>query len=128
MPEILPDLSEVQSNLIEVGSYEATIKTVTPGVAKSSGKPKIDVEFGVMVNGHEVPRTASIPISGSGAFRFAQLLRATNFGPVADKLAKGERAPFQTDDLEGQQLVVVIKHGMWNDEPRDEIEKFVRKS
>lgn len=127
MPEILPDLSEVQSNVIEKGSYEATIKTVTPGTSKT-GNAKVDVEFEIMVGGNAVPRTASVPTGGKGAFRFAQLLRATNFGPVADKLSKGERTPFNTDDLEGQRLTVVIDHEMWNDEPRDKIEKFVKAS
>lgn len=126
MPELFPDLGDVQSNVIDKGAYEAEIKTVTPGIAKSSGAPKIDVEFAVMVNGNEVPRTASIPITGKGAFRFAQLLRATGFGEYADKLAKGEKEPFDSEDLEGQHLTVVIDHETWNDEPRDKIEKFVK--
>ena len=126
MPELFPDLSDVVSNVIDKGAYEAEIKTVTPGTAKSSGNPKIDVEFAINVNGTEYTRTASIPITGKGAFRFGQLLRATGFGQIADKLAKGERTPVNTEDLEGQRLTVVIDHETWNDEPRDKIEKFVK--
>jgi len=125
MPEILPDLSEVTSNVIDPGTYEAMVKSVTPGTSKT-GNPKIDVEFEVNFNGAVVPRTQSIPISGKGAFKFAQLLRATNFGPVADKLAKGERAPFITEDLEGQRLTVVIEADEYQGEARDKIVKFIK--
>ena len=128
MPEILPDLSEVSSNLIDPGAHPALINTVTPGKAKSSGNAKLDVETTVYFNDKEFKRTVSVPIAGAGAFRYLQLLRAAGFGDHADKLKRGERAPVQTEDLEGQKITVIIEHEEWQGEPRDKITKFVKTS
>jgi len=126
MPEIVPNLSEVSSNIIDVGTYPAKVNTVTQGTAKSSGNAKLDVECTITVGEKEFKRTVSIPIAGAGAFRYLQFLKATGFGEAADKLKRGERAPVQTEDLEGQAVSVVIEHEMWNDEPRDKITKFLK--
>lgn len=137
MPEILPDLSDVQSSVIPAGTmFEAEIKSATPGVAKSSGNPKITVEFAVNVEGKEFKRTADVPTTGKGAFRFAQLIRAAGFVEYANKLKEaaktGGAAPaFNTDDLEGQRIGLVFKHEPDQNDPdevRDAIDKYVRLS
>lgn len=126
MPEIMPDLSEVQSNTIPVGTYEARIKSATPDVAKSSGNPVLKTEFEVYVGGNAVPRTMSIPTSGKGAFRFLQLLRATGFTEIANQMSKGDKVAFNSDDLEGQTLTVTVEHEEYQGEMQDRIQKFVR--
>jgi hypothetical protein len=125
MPEIYPDLKDVQSNVIPPGVYEVTIESVTPGTS-GTGNPKVDVVFTFKLDGREVnSRPVAIPTTGKGAFRFQQLLRACGFRQVADALKAGP-APFNTDDLEGQRLRVQVDPDEYQGEPSYTIEKFIQ--
>lgn len=128
MPEIMPDLSEVESSNLDPRVYPAKIATATPGVAKSGGA-KIDVEFDIDVgDGKTRKRKTSVPTAGKGAFRFTQLLRATGFGDIATRLEKGERVPFNTDNLIDQNLQVEIGPGQEKDGGGfwDEVKQFIK--
>lgn len=126
MPEILPDLSEVESMLFDPGvAFPCEIRAATPTIAKT-GTQMLVLDLVVNVNGTERKHTTNVMTSGKGAFRFGALLRAARFSDVADRLSKGEKVPFNTDDLENQHLQVVFKTGEYNGEPKNEVDKFLK--
>ena len=110
MPVIQPDTSAASSfEAISPGTYPAKITAVDVGVSKAGGN-KIVAKFDVTVDGKTRTRQAHLLISGPGSFSFDQLLRATGFGEVADKYKDPavDNPPFDTDDLIGQELQLVI--------------------
>lgn len=127
MPLINPDTSEA-SGAIEAGTYPAKITKVETGTSKSSGNPMIIVHLDVTVNGKVRPRTTYCVITGEGAFGFDQLLRATGFESVADqyKQKNGEKPAFNTDDLEGQELNVVVEPDTYNGQLRDRVQSYLK--
>lgn len=125
MPLIQPDTSEIQG-AIEPGTYSAKITEVTPGVSKSGGQ-KIVVKFEVDVNGKHQVRQAHIPTSGAGAFGFDSLLRACHFEDYANKIKVkgGEKPGFDTDQLIGQALHLVIEADIYNGNVTDKIVSYL---
>lgn len=130
MPIVNPDLSEVASQTaIEPGTYKAKVTNVEAGVSKSSGNPMLTVSLDVMVDGKARPRTAYLVISGKGAYGFEQMLRATGFGDIADKFKDPNVQPkpdFDTDQLIGQELEVVVEQEPYNSELRDKIRSYLK--
>lgn len=126
MPIINPDLTEVTSGVIEPGTYKAKIDAVEFKTAKSSGNPMIVVDFSVHVKDLEYTRKAYLVITGAGAFNFEQLLRATHFDEVADKLKAGEKIDFNTDDLVGQELNVVVEADSYNGQLTDKVRSYIK--
>lgn len=129
MPIINPDTSEqISLEALEPGTYPAEIVAVEYGHAKSSGNPMLTVSFKVTADGKTVTRKSFLVITGAGAFNFDQLLRATGFDELADayKDKEAEKPQFDTDDLIGQQLNVVIDHELYNGETRDRIKSYLR--
>lgn len=128
MPEIMPDLSQVESGNIEPGVYPARIATATSGTSQA-GNAKVTVEFECdLGNGVKKTRKSDIPITGKGAFKWAQLLRATGFADLAAKYEAGEKVPFNTDNLIDQNLNVEISPGQAKDEGGfwDEVKKYIK--
>lgn len=126
MPLINPDTSAVtEQGAIDPGTYKAKITAVELKTAKSSGNPMLEVSFDVQVGEATRPRRAYLPITGQGAFGFDQLLRATGFVEYADKLKAGEKAPFDTDQLIGQELNVRAEHDTYNGQVRDKIAGYL---
>lgn len=125
MPIITPDLSGVGP--IEPGTYEAEIMAADPGTSKSGGS-KLIVDFKVDVgNGQTKKRQSHLPIEGSGAFGFDQLLRACHLDEIADRLKdKSADHSFDTDALIGQKLLLVIEEQMYNGNKTDQIQTFLR--
>ena len=124
MPIIEPDLSQIQSNVIDPGSYPAKITSAEPGIS-SSNNPKVVVKFDVDVGGKTYHRQSHIVTSGAGAFNFESLLRAVHMGDIADRLRAGEKVPFDTDSLIGQQLIVVVEASIYNNMPSDQIKSYL---
>lgn len=124
MPIIEPDLSEV-SGPLEPGTYQAKIVSCDAQTSKS-GNPMLKVGFEIDVEDKTVKRTSYPVTSGPGAFNFEQLLRACNFDEVANQLKDGQKIRFDTDDLIGQELNVVIEAAIYNDAPTDQIKSYIR--
>lgn len=129
MPIVNPDTSNISDQgPIDAGTYSAKITEVEYKTSKSSGNPMIVPKIAVMVDGKARPRQAYLVITGEGAYGFDQLLRATGFDDVADKYkAKGgEKPDFDTDDLIGQEFMVVIEADTYNGQLRDKIKSFLK--
>lgn len=129
MPVVNPDTSAAQEmSAIEPGTYKARIADVEFKTSKSAGNPMIVPKIMVNVDGKERPRSAYLVITGEGAYGFDQLLRATGFDELADKYKnkEGEKPEFDTDELIGQELNVVIEADTYNGQLRDKIKSFLR--
>src|SRR5687768_6997978 len=129
MPLINPDTSAAsEQSAIPPNTYKAKIVDVAFEHAKSSGNPMIVPKFEVDVEGKKRPRKAYLVITGEGAYGFDQLLRATGFDEVADKYKakEGDKPEFNTDDLIGQELNVVIEADTYNGQLRDKIKSFLK--
>ena len=127
MPIIEPDLSE--TGAIEPGTYAAVIDNVDVGVAKTSGKPKLIIQFGVTVGDKRKPRSVHMPIVGAGAFGLDSLLRACHFDEIANGLKNKDassRPKFDTDQLIGQKLMVTIENELFNGNQQDKIVGYLR--
>lgn len=128
MPILRPDLSEVKEfkAIRPAGTYRADIKNVTAGMSKT-GNPKIVVDLDIDVNGEIYKREAHLVISGKGAFNFEQLLRATGFGAVADayKSTDGPKPDFDSDNLIGKSVIVIVEEDVYNDRPSDSIKGYL---
>lgn len=126
MPIVNPDTTQAQElSAIEPGTYKAKITAVEAQTAQKSGNPMIVVTFEVDVAGKTRTRKAYLVIVGEGAFGFDQLLRATKFNDLADRLKAGEKVPFNTDDLVGQELNVVVESDTYNGQLRDKIRSYL---
>lgn len=130
MPIVNPDTSQISDQgPIEPGTYPATIKEVEYKTSKSSGNPMIVPKFGVMVEGKERPRQAYLVITGEGAYGFDQLLRACGFDTLADQFHDPTVQPkpdFDTDNLVGQEIQVVIESDVYNGQMRDKIKSYLK--
>jgi hypothetical protein len=130
-PLIKPDLSQAQEfTNIEPGTYPAEIKTCTFEQSKNNN-PMIVPNFEVQVADKVFKRKAYLVINGEGAYGFGQLLRACHFDDLATAYADksiplADKPDFNTDDLQGQKLMVVIDHQMYNGQPRDYIKNYLR--
>jgi hypothetical protein len=128
MPILRPDLTEVQEfkAIRPAGPYRASIKNVVAGMSKT-GNPKIIVSLEIDVHGEIFKRDAHLAISGKGAFNFEQLLRAAGFGAVADayKATDGPRPDFDSDNLIGKDVIVVVEEAIYNDRPSDNINGYL---
>lgn len=128
MPIITPDTSaQLDMSALDAGTYPGVIRSVVFETSKK-GNPMLVVTVGVSHNGKERPRKAWLVINGEGAYGFDQLLRACHFDEVADKYkdATAEKPPFDTDDLLGQEVNVVIDTEMYNGAATDKIKTFLR--
>jgi hypothetical protein len=73
-----------------------------------------------------VTRTAWLATSGKGTFGYDQLLRCTGFAAVADATkANPGKVAFDTDDLIGKEVVVVVTTGEYNGKNQDNIQSFL---
>jgi len=130
-PLIKPDLTDADSfGPIEPGTYPAKIESVE---FKQSGKgnPMIVPKFAIAVGDKVRKRNSYLVIAGEGAYGFSQLLRATHFDELAqaygDKsISLADKPEFNTDDLIGQELMVVLDHQLYNGEMRDTIKNYLR--
>lgn len=128
MPVIQPDTSAAQDmGAIEPGTYAAKIVACDYKMSKS-GNPMIVPKFDVTVDGKTRSRSSYLVVTGEGAFGFDQLLRATGFGAMADQYRDPSQPnpPFDTDNLIGQELNVVISTEIYNGEKRDAIKGYLK--
>lgn len=128
MPIINPDTTQMlEMGAIEPGTYQAEITGVEPKTSKA-GNPMIVVDFQVEVGETKRPRKAYLVIQGEGAYNFDQLLRACGFEQLADQYKDKSVSPkpsFDTDELIGQRLQVVIEPNLYNNEMRDQIKSYL---
>ncbi|CAB4165415.1 Protein of unknown function DUF669 [uncultured Caudovirales phage] len=130
MPVIYPDTTQmVEMGPIEPGTYPATITAVEGKTSKEKGTPMIVCDFDIVVGDATRKRKSYIVISGAGAFSFDQILRATGFENVAEQIKNGEKVPFDTDAMIGQELLVVIDKEVRRDngELSDKIKTYMKK-
>jgi hypothetical protein len=131
MPIIKPDTSAaVVLGNIEEGTYPAAIESVE-FKSSSKGNPMIVPNFNITVGDNVVKRKAYLVITGEGAYGFEQLLRACNFDTLADaygdkSIAAADKPDFDTDDLVGQTLNVIIGHQLYNGEMRDYVKSYLK--
>lgn len=133
-PLIKPDLSNASDfTNLDPNTYPAKIVGCEYQMSKKEN-PMIVPEFEITVPGTDkrAKRKAYLVISGEGAYGFGQLLRATNFDQLAaaysnKEIPLSEKPEFNTDDLIGQELNVVIDHQMYNGQPRDYIKTYLKK-
>lgn len=127
MPLITPDLSQMEDlGNIPAGTYPARIVAVE---AKTSdkGNPMIIPSFKVNVAGKERTRKAYVVVAGPGAYNFDQLLRSVGLDAVADSYkTPGPKAPFETEDLVGKTLNVVVEEETYNGQLRDKVKSFMK--
>jgi hypothetical protein len=130
MPIVNPDTSAVkEQEAIQPGTYPAKIVSVDFQTSKSSGNPMIVPNMEVNVEGTIRPRKTWLVINGEGAYGFDNLLRACGFEEVADKFrdpAVQPKPEFDTDDLIGQELMVVVESDVYNGQVRDKIRSFLK--
>jgi hypothetical protein len=144
MPLIQPDTSEaVDLSPIPEGTYAAKVTEAPPQISKEKKTPMIVPKFAIEVPGREKPATrkAFLPVSGEGSSGFDMLLRACHFDELADQYKDknvNPKPPFDTDQLIGQELMVIIvpepyqrEDGQGNKvgeiEMRDKIKGFLKK-
>lgn len=125
MPIINPDLS--QTGPIKPGTYRSKILEVGFETSKKQN-PMVVVKHELDVDGEKVPRTGYHVITGKGAFMFDQLLRATGFADLANAYADKDQPnpPFDTDNLVGQELFVVVEAGIYDGKPTDNIAGYLK--
>ncbi len=116
MPIITPALDEVVSYDPPVGTHEGTIVDVIDKPS-STGNPMLTVESLLEVDGLKYAIRGYHVYTGRSAYGFENLLRATHFDDVADKLKKGERLNFDTDELKGQRVQVIVEERVDNRDP-----------
>jgi hypothetical protein len=139
MPVIQPDTSEMTDFEASVPNpYRARIKSVeiveSKEINKNTGKktPGIKPAFEFRAprladrEERDVTRTAWLATSGKGTFGYDQLLRCTGFASVADATkANPGKVAFDTDDLIGKEVVVVVTTGEYNGKNQDNIQSFL---
>jgi hypothetical protein len=128
-PIINPDTSNMTDmGPIPAGTYEAEIAKVDYETSKSSGNPMIVPTFNVLVDGKARPRKAYLVIQGEGAYGFDQLLRSCGFTQLAEQYKNPEVSPkpdFDTDQLVGQRVNVVIEPDTYQGQLRDRVKSFL---
>ena len=129
MPIINPDTSNMlDMSSIPAGTYPGEIAKAEFETAKSSGNPMIVVTTNVEVDGKSRPRKSYLVIAGEGAYGLDQLLRAVGFSELADQYKNPSVQPkpdFDTDQLIGQRVNVIIEPDTYNGQLRDRIKGFL---
>jgi hypothetical protein len=123
------------------GTYPAVIKSCD---AKASSKgnqmitPKFEIRAQADGKAATKTRTAYLVIEGKGTAGFDSLLRACHMDELADKYRNGDRVPFDTDRLVGQEVLVVVDNEWYTPtddlgnktgepEKRDRLKNFLKK-
>lgn len=124
MPLITPDLS--QTGALD-GTFRSKILDVGFETSKK-GNPMVVVNHEIETPGGKRQRTGYHVITGNGAFMFDQLLRACGFGSVADsyKDPSQQHPQFDTDQLIGCELLVVVQKGMYEGKENDSISGYLK--
>lgn len=132
-PIILPDTSSAEDmEVSESGTYRGTVVKTDAQPTKEKKVMQAIVSFklpGVPDEKEKKPRditrTAYMNIEGKGAMVWDKFLRCAGFSDIADRYRAGEKVPFNTDDLLGKEVYVLLKTGSYNDRRRDEIDGFL---
>jgi len=93
-----------------------------------AGNPMIVPTFEVDVMGETRTRQAYLVTEGPGAYGFGQLLRACGFADLAEQYEDPEQGnpEFDTDELIGSMLSVVIEENIYEDQKRDQITTYLK--
>lgn len=116
MPLIQPNLADVVSYDPPVGTWQGEIVDVTDKVS-GAGNPMLVVETLMEVDGAKYGIRGYHVYTGRAAYGFENLLRACHFDDVADQLKRGEPLNFNTDDLKGQKVQVIVTEGVDTRDP-----------
>lgn len=129
MPIITPDTSNMlDMSAIPAGTYSGEIAKAEYEISKASGNPMVVVTTDVEVEGKKRPRKSYLVISGEGAYGFDQLLRSCGFHQLADAYKDPTVSPkpdFDTDQLIGQKVNVVIEPDEYQGQLRDKVRSFL---
>jgi hypothetical protein len=125
MPIIQPDLSDVTSNDPPVGTWPGLIVAVEDKPSKK-GNPMLTVTVAMEIDGQKYELRGYHVYTGKAAYGYENLLRACRYDDVADALKRGERLPFNTDDLLQQPVQVVVEvQPDDNGNPRKQIKQYL---
>jgi len=128
MPIINPDTSNmIDMGAIDSGTYTGTIRSIEFQTSKA-GNPMIVPSIDIEVDGKVKTRKTWLVITGEGAYNFDQLLRCCGFSDIADAFkdpSVTNKPEFDTDDLIGCQVNVVINQSEYNGTLRDQISSFL---
>jgi hypothetical protein len=128
-PIINPDTSEMlDMSPIPANTYPGEIVKAEFEISKSSGNPMVVVTTDVDVEGKKRPRKSYLVINGEGAYGFDQLLRAVGFHSLADQYkdpAVKPKPDFDTDQLIGQRVNVIIEPDTYQGQLRDKVKGFL---
>ena len=124
------------------GTYLGVIKACEAQTSKKGNSmivPKIEIQAKDEKGRPATKtRTAYLVTEGRGTASFDALLRACHMDSLADKYRNGERVPFDTDSLVGQELQVVVENETYQPiddagnkqgdlQVRDRIKTFLKK-
>ncbi len=132
MPVITPNTADMEDlTPTEPGTYPAKIVSCEATKSKAGNAmivPKIEVSA-KDEKGKPVTKTrlAYLVTEGKGTSGFDALLRACHMDEIADRYRNGERVPFDTDSLIGQEILVVMDQEMYDDDMRDRLKNFLKK-
>lgn len=128
MPIIYPNTSKmVDMTPMEPGPKPARIDAVTPSNSKK-GNPMLVLDLTIRDGESERPRKDWVVTEGPGSGKFDQILRACGFDDVADQIKAGTPVPFNTDDLIGQEVIVVTDRSIGDDEKiRDGVSQYLKR-
>lgn len=128
MPIITPDTSAAEGPVvIAPGTYPAEIKAIEAQLSKAKSTPMLKVTTAVEYDGKARTRYAYVMTSGPASFQMDQFLRACGREDIAEAIkVPGANVEFDTDELLGKTVNVIVDHELYNNETRDRIKGFLK--
>lgn len=131
-PVINPDTSTAVGFItMEPGTYPGKVISTEAGTS-GAGNAKVVVSLEIEYEGKVQKRQAHLAITGAGSGGFEQLMRACGFEKEADiyadkSIPSSDKPPFDTDQLHGQEVNVIIGPNLYQGEMRDQVKGFLKK-
>ena len=120
-----PNLGDIVSNDPPVGGpFRGKISRVKDTVS-SNNNPMLIVNVEFEDGGIRYEAAGFHVYRGRGAQGFENLLRATHFGDVADRLMKGEDLEFDEQQLVDQEVQIYVDEYVKGDGKAKSIQKYV---
>lgn len=125
MPIIKPDVTESSAFVLEAGTYPGKLVSHDAMVSKA-GNPMLVFDTEVNTpDGKVINRTLRVVTSGKGSFQFIDLLRACHLNDDANRFVQGSNDEFNSDVLNGQEVLFTIEQTTYQDRLQDQITKVL---